>query len=285
MTNEKAKEFFSAYYEETLEAGLRLSFEQKLKADRSLKEEYDSFVRAMDSLGVLKFEEIEIPHDLHEQISARLDRHLYEKKQSAKPAWNTWFRSLAFAGIGAVAIIGAMLALTNRGGGVAGDPATSSFGSSTKEQIKYSIKNDGVTLSFAPNSPKTVIITNGGKEVTHTIVGDGKMPALSTLLSNSLPSASVFGIQISGEKGTTYVVIPGTARSSVSKGEGTVVDFAKAASDFYRMPIRVSTVVPNERIVWAFTSPNAVAESGKALGSNYSVTLLDSGMLEVEQRP
>ncbi|HTQ08499.1 MAG TPA: hypothetical protein VMI31_00360, partial [Fimbriimonadaceae bacterium] len=92
MTNEKAREFFSAYHEGTLEPGFRVSFEQKLKSDYAVRHEFESFVRAMEKLDALRDEEIEIPADLHDRITARLDRHLYERRKSATPSWSVWIR-------------------------------------------------------------------------------------------------------------------------------------------------------------------------------------------------
>jgi hypothetical protein len=283
MTNEKARDFFSAYYEGNLESNLSVSFEQKLKADGNLKQDYDAFVRAMDSLDALKFEEISIPEDLHERISARLDRHIFETKRTAAPTWNTWLRGLAFAGIGVIALAGAFFAINSRGD-VQGSTAIG-WNPPAKERISYSISSEGVTFKFAPVSRKTVIVSDGqGKEMRRATVGDRENPELNTLLSNPLPTASVFGIQVVGEPGITYVAVPGTIKSSINKGEGTVVDLAKAISDFYKMPVRIQTAVPNERTSWSFSSIDAVSESSKALGPNYQVTLLENNMLEAERK-
>ncbi|HWA84386.1 MAG TPA: hypothetical protein VG820_13170, partial [Fimbriimonadaceae bacterium] len=190
MTNEKARDFFSAYHEGTLESGLRVSFEQKLKADADLRREFDSFTRAMDDLDVMKFEEIAIPDDLHERISARLDRHIYEKKRSATPHWTTWLRGLGFAGIGAAAILGAVFSLNSGGGANSVVPA----GISTSDQIAFGMTADGVNITFAPNSVKTIVITNAGKEVVRKTIGDAASPKFRTVLSNTLANASVFGV-------------------------------------------------------------------------------------------
>jgi hypothetical protein len=283
MTHEKARDFFSAYYEGNLEPNLSVSFEQKLKADATLKEDYEAFARAMDSLDVLKFEEISIPEDLHERISARLDRHIYEKKRTATPSWNTWLRGLGFAGVAAVAIVGAFFALNGRGHGNEASPL--GWNPPAKETISYTVSSEGVTFKFAPVSQKTVVVTNGqGKEVSRSTVGDQANPELNTLLNNPLPTASVFGIQVLGEREITYIAVPGRIRASISKGEGTVVDLARAISDFYRLPVKIQTSVPNERTSWSFSSTDAVTESREALGLNYQVTLLENNMLEAERK-
>jgi hypothetical protein len=283
MTHEKARDFFSAYYEDSLEPNLRVSFEQKLKADPNLRDDYDAFVRAINQLDGLKMEEIAIPEDLHERISARLDRHIYDRNRNAAPAWNTWLRGFAFAGIGAVAILGAFFTLNNRGGDVTGSGM--GWTPPARETISYTVSSNGVTFKFAPVSQKTVVVTDGqGKELSRSTIGDQANPALNTLLSNPLPTASVFGIQVVGEAMVTYIAVPGKLRASINAGEGTVIDLAKAISDFYRMPVKIQTAVPNERTSWSFSSTDAVTESSKALGANYQVTLLQNNMLEAERK-
>lgn len=281
MTNEKARDFFSAYHEGTLEQGLRVSFEQKLKGEADLRREYDSFVRAMSDLDLMKFEEIAVPEDLHENISARLDRHIFERKRSATPHWSQWLRGLGFAGVGAVAILGAIFALNNNSGGT-GPAAAGSI--STTDQIAFTVAPDGVSVTFAPASVKTIVVTNAGKEVVRKTIGDAAAPKFKTVLSNSLPNSSVFGVQIEGEPTANFIALPGRIRSSINKGEGTVVDMAKAISDFYRMPVSLSTNSPQERSSWLFASSDPVGESSKAAGTSYTVTLLQNGMLEIDQK-
>lgn len=281
MTNEKARDFFSAYYEGSLEPGLCVSFEQKLKADISLKDEYRAFERAMESLGTLQFEEIEIPHDLHERISARLDRDIYERKRNAKPALSLWIRSLAFSGVAALAIVGAIFAMNARSG-----EANTASGAPlpANANVVYTVNGDDISLKYAPASTKVVVITNDeGKELSRNEVGGDGKPDLKTVLSNPLPNAAVFGIQIEGEASPSFVAVYGTERSSINKGEGTVVDFAKAVADYYHTHVMVNTSTPTERVNWTFTTSDVVSEASRVVGSNYTVTLLKNGMLEIER--
>jgi|SRR5579862_5686995 len=281
MTHEKARDFFSAYHEGTLEAGLCVSLEQKLKLDSDLRHEYDSFVRTIGELDALKFEEIEIPSDLHEHISARLDLHIHERKRNAAPSWALWLRGLSFAGVATLAILGAILAINFRNDHVT---LQGPFPVSAKDQMSYSVSKEGITLRYAPTSIKTVAITNEGKELSRTTVGDSTTPELKTLLTNSLQGASVFAIQIDGQSDQAFVALPGGTRSSVNKGDGTVVDLVKAVSDYFRVPVTLETHVPGDRKGWMFTTTDAVTETSKALGPDYGVTLLHDGRLEIEQK-
>jgi hypothetical protein len=281
MTNEKARDFFSAYYEGSLEPGLCVSLEQKLSVDGSLKDEYQAFERAMSSLDTLKFEEITIPDDLHERISARLDRDIYERKRNAKPALGVWLRGLTLAGVAAAAIIGTIFAMNARS-----EEASAGVGAPlpAKAHLVYTIQGDQVALKYAPASSKTVVITDGeGKVLSRNVVGGDQKPDLKSVLENPLPNAAVFGIQIEGEDTPSYVVVYGSERTNINHGEGTMVDLAKAVADFYHTHVMLKTGVPTERTSWTFSTSDVVTEVSRVVGSNYTVTLLKDGMLEIER--
>jgi len=244
-----------------------------------LRREYDAFVRAMDQLDLMKFETIEVPADLHEKVSARLDKHIYDKKGKSAPLLGGWLRSLSFAGLAAVAIAGAFFALNARG-----NNPTSNILNVSKDEITYSLTSDGVAIKVIAGSPKTISVLNEGKVLSQSVVGTAKDGEFRTLLTNSQANSSIFTIQISGAPGGTFIALPGTTRSSVGKGEGTVVDLAKAISDFYRMPVKLYAKMPTEQANWSFTSPDAVSESSKAVGQNYTVTQIQGGMLEIDQK-
>ena len=53
MNHDKAREFFSAYYEGTLESGLRQQLEARFRADAHLKADYAAFVETIEALGEL----------------------------------------------------------------------------------------------------------------------------------------------------------------------------------------------------------------------------------------
>jgi len=229
----------------------------------------------MDELGSLKFEHIEIPHDLHERISARLDLHIYDQKRKPGFAWNAWLRNLAYAGIGAVVIAGSIVALNSRGnvGGAEILPTNSNV-----DTITLSASSDGVLLHFALGSLKSIVVTDAqGKAQYH------RSTVRDTLLSNPLGSAVILGIQFDGGSSIRYVAIPGKDRSPINKGEGTVVDLAKAAADYYRVPVSVETGTPNQRESWTFGSTDVVGELSKTLTKSYGVTLGQNNILEIKE--
>ncbi len=283
MTNEKARDFFSAYYEGTLEPGLSVSLAQRLKADSTLSNEYASFARAMDQLGTLKFEEIASPDDLNEKISARLDRYIYDQKRSAKPALTIWLRNLGFGTIAAAAIIGAVISL--RGGssstapaGVFNPPAPAS------DKISYSVSPEGVTVKIAPATSKTIIVTDDkGVEKSREVAGDATHPEVVNLLKNDGPNAAIFQIRALDDPSGSYVAIPGKVRTTVNAGEGTIVDLAQAMSNYFGVPVSLKAPRPAVKVAWTFASHNPVEEAGKALGPGFRVTLLQSDILQIEQ--
>ena len=69
MTNDKAREFFSAYHEGTLEPGLCASLERRLEGDASLQAEYAAFAETVESLNSMRFESVEIPAYLGDRIA------------------------------------------------------------------------------------------------------------------------------------------------------------------------------------------------------------------------
>jgi len=282
MTNEKARDFFSAYYEGSLEAGLNLSMEQRLKADPELSAEYASFVETLDHLGTLKFEEIAIPADLNEKIAARLDRFVYEEKRNAKPALTLWLRNFGFAAVAAAAIAGAVISLRGRGdtakAGLAPDLAAAS------DHISYDVSNDGVKVHFVPGTAKTVVITDEqGKERSREAIGDAAHPEMLSVLANDRASATIFEIRGATDPVGSYIAIPGKVHSTINAGEGTTVALAKALSDYYRIPVTLRVNQPNATVSWTFSSADSVAEASKSLGAAYRVTLLQSNILQIEQ--
>src|SRR5438270_5999926 len=96
MNLAKAKDYFSAYYEGSLDRGLRQSFEARLNEDAQLQAEYRAFERTMRDLGAMGQIEIEPPEDLHDKIAARLDYALWEQKRQKAPLMGVpWWKGLA----------------------------------------------------------------------------------------------------------------------------------------------------------------------------------------------
>lgn len=265
MTNEKAREFFSAYSEGTLDAGLAQSFEAKLKADETLRIEYEQFETTLKELESLRFEQIEIPFDLNDRISAAVDKSVYDMKRTAQPGWALWLRNLAFAGLAAGAVFGAYLSI-NRGGGeapVEAGIAPGSKGSKTIEQIEFSKTPKGVSLEFKPTDQHTISIRGGdaGEQKFET----GKELWLHEL-KNSQPDSALFEIDVQGEVPATVVIVPGTTRNEIEVTQGTVATLAQEIADKFGVPVVLKTSKAQVEISWtALDGSDALKTSEVAL--------------------
>ncbi|MCH7945048.1 MAG: hypothetical protein IIC73_03415, partial [Armatimonadetes bacterium] len=122
MNQSKARDFYSAYFEGTLDSGLTQAFERALRTEAEIKAEYEQFVRVMDDLKACR-SPVEAPDDLHLKIRERVDAHILstERQERAGVLFFAW-KPLAYGAIAAVAIIAAVASLSNRSAG-SGGPA------------------------------------------------------------------------------------------------------------------------------------------------------------------
>lgn len=255
MTNEKAREYFSAYSEGTLDAGLSHSFEAKLKVDATLRGEYDQFVSMLKELEALRFEEIEVPFDLNDRISAAIDKDIYDRKRAAKPSWTVWLKTLGFAGLAAAALYGAYLSINSvPSKGMAGAGALPPVNQSKPtvrtdivEQIEYSKSGTGVKMYFRPSEAHHVEIKGGSEGVNaYTVDNQGWFNDLT----NSQPTAAVFTIDVKGETEPTIVIVPGTERKPITAGNGSLVELAIAVADQFGVPVVVRSAQKDSELAW-----------------------------------
>lgn len=248
MTNEKAREYFSAYSEGTLDAGLAQSFEVKLKADQTLRAEYEQFEATLKKLESLRFEQIEVPFDLNDRISAAVDKSIYDKKRTAQPGWALWLRNFAFAGLAAGAVFGAYLSI-NRGGddGSAKANILDIRGPKSIEQVEFSRTPKGVGLEYKPTEKHTISIRGGdaGEQKFET----GKELWLHEL-KNSQPDSALFEIDVQGEVPATVVIVPGTIRNEIEVSQGTVAALAQEIADKFGVPVVLKTSKAQVEISW-----------------------------------
>lgn len=280
MNNEKAREYFSAYSEGTLDAGLAQSFEAKLKADANLRGEYEQFEATLKELESLRFEKIETPFDLNERIGAAIDRSLYEKKRAAAPSWTLWLRNVAFAGLAAAALFGAYYTLNMKGEGQVA-PAGGVVAPSKQpiEQIEYSKTKNGVQMNYRPTE-KHVVSIKGGSEGEKSFEVDNS--GWLNELKNDQPEAATFTVDVKGEVPSTIVVVPGTERSSGATGQGNVVDFAKAIANHFGKPVVLRSTNISTELAWHFGSGDASQEVSAALnGLPFGTELRESGVLSI----
>lgn len=274
MTNEKAREYFSAYSEGTLDAGLAHSFEAKLNADSSLKLEFDQFEATLKELELLRYEQVEVPFDLNDRIGAAIDRNLYEKKHAAQPKWMFWLRNAAFAGLAAAAVFGAYVSINAgaNGGPIEAGPGLSPRPSATIEQIEYSRNEKGVHMKYQPSTPHSVTVKGGSEGEKKFEVGRN---GWLNELENSQPAAASFSIDVEGETPATVVVVPGTERISSSTGHGSLVEFAKAIANKYGVPVVIKSSKTAGEVSWDLADPDALKAAQTALQTSFAVDLRD----------
>lgn len=258
MTNEKAREYFSAYSEGTLDAGLAQSFEAKLRMDSGLKAEYEQFESTLKELESLRFEQVEVPFDLNDRISAAVDKSIYEKKRTAQPAWTVWLRNLAFGGLATAALFGGYLSIVNRSGDSNPSVPASPFPSETAkpniEQIEYKSIPNGVRMEYKPTDKHTVSI-KGGSEGEKTFNVDSTL--WLNRLTNDQPSSAVFTVEVKGEVPATMVVVPGTEKKDSTTGQGSILELAKAAADKYGVPVILKSNQAQSEISWNLAGEDA----------------------------
>ena len=280
MNQEKAKEFFSPYYEGSLDAGLAQQLEAALGRDASLRADFKQFEQTYEDLGSLKFETIEIPFDLNERIAARIDRHVYEQRTSRQPIWTLWMRNVAIAGVSAVAILGAALSL-RRAQGPTSTANLVPVGTSPQDEISIEPSGSGATLRFKPAEPQVLIIRQGlkGPERRRVSVDES---GLSTSLENPNPSSTVFEVDVQSDPRPALIALPGTQGARSRTGEGNLETFAKAMADFYRIPVEIHVSKPNVNVAWKFDSIDPQEAAASTLSAQrYSIDRRTNGLLVI----
>lgn len=285
MTHDKARDFFSAYHEGSLEAGLRISFEQKLSAEADLRAEYDRFVATLEQLSSLREVQVEVPHDLNERIAARLDKHLWEQKQAAPKPWMARFRLIAFSGAAVVLLAGAAISLRNRGNGPI--PANVLPIGSASEQLSIGVKQDGLTVEFAPQTKQTVAFRMEPDTKPFAEVTVDRTTPLKRQLLNRNPETDLVSIQVLDAPKDDHLVvaIPGERPGKAAAGSGTLEEFAKVLATRYRVPVVLSDVKdPLMQVTWDLDAGDARHAAEAALkGQQLSVDSRDGGMVTISR--
>lgn len=282
MNSIKARDFFSAYFEGSLEPGLKQAFERALRTDAIVQAEYTQFERVMAQLDTLHDEAVNPPADLHERISARLDRSIYEaERQKPKSIFMSW-RSLAYGGLAAALILGAVLSLN-----VSDDPArTSGFvppisrGSETVAPPSLLATPTGLNLQYRSLKEGIVYVKAGieGRVVQQIAISADQ--SIDSPLNNRSQEAALLQIVFPHGERPLLVALPGQARSEVRDGEGTIADLAVALAGVYGAPVEVRVQDPGKRTNWRLEAEDAVDAISSVVGpSGITLERQASGLL------
>jgi len=245
MNHDKAREFFSAYYEGALDAGVRQALDQRMSVDPALRSDYAAFAETMRVLDRIDQEDVAVPIYLSDRIATRLEQER-EKSGRRAPTLGVWLRGLAFAGLGAAAITGAVLSFGSRSSlSSAGIVSAGPEGS----QPTFSGAGSSVTMNYRPHDDRAVIVFSGtsNREVQRFTV-DADAP--SHPFENRLPGTALFRIEVPMDHFTALLAIPGPSGGAVASGSGTVRDFTVALASRYHVPVLLRTTDDQKRLTW-----------------------------------
>jgi len=279
MNHDKAREFFSVYFEGALDGGLKQSFESNLRNDGVLQSDYAAFVETVRELDTLKYEEIEIPVFLSDRIATRLEQVQAEKK-SGLPAWTSWIRGLAFTGLAAAAIIFALPIIR---GGSDVNTAGLNLGSNL-DQIVFKADGAKVILKYQSSNPRTLVVSSptNGKEIQRFNLNGQR---LDSPVQNSLSKSVIFKVEAIGDKSASLIAVPGQKRDLAKTGEGTVQDLALAIAGHYLIPVEILAADVTHHVSWNFSSSDARAAANQAVEADgFSVDQRQDGLIEIQDR-
>jgi len=280
MNHDKAREFFSAYYEGTLDGGLRQSLEAKLKADADLQSDYAAFVETVEELNALKSEEIEIPIFLSDRIATRLEQVQTDRKTGFE-TWALWLRGVTVAGLGAAAILFAIPFV--KGNHSASNAGAISSGA-TQDEINFKTEGSKLMLQYQASGTKTIVVSSPstGKEIQRFSLNGQK---IESPIENSLSNGVLFKIEAVGDKNSRMIAVPGSSLDKTRTGSGSIQDLAVAIAGHYRIPVVVDASDVTRHVSWSFSSPDARSAASQALKTEgYSVDQRQEGMLQIMDR-
>lgn len=260
MNAHKAREYFSAHYEGSIDRGLGESFERVLKSDAQVQAEYRAFCRTMDHLNSLQELAPEPPMDLHERIMAKLDLNVWEQKQHQRTGGFTWWKtSLVATAVLAVAAFGVIRATSDSTIDVVESNVVPSMSPGARLDVKPTA--EGVILNYPRVSQREVIIRDGqGNEQERLkLLNQG---IENKLLTNGGEAAVLVEIEIGNS--TTWIAIPGKSTSIEAVGQGDLKQLALDIANQCRIPVIVQS---QEAILspWTIDSSNAHQSAETAL--------------------
>lgn len=246
MNLNKAREYFSAYYEGTLDKGLSQSFERSLREDAQLQAEYKAFESTMTELSSLSLVEVELPDDLHEKISARLDRQIWESKQTQRGGIRQWFRIAAIGGL-AAAVLGIAIFQSSRNDKAIEANPIPTLANQSKMEINPDAK--GISFSYVTSQRRTIVIADqAGKELDRIV-----LPANEQIknkpLQNPNQHATLLSITI-GDEPPIWVALPGTGSSQFTPGTGTLKQFIQSLAEGYKTSVILNAGQVDREVTW-----------------------------------
>lgn len=280
MTNDKAREYFSAFQEGVLEPGLRASLERKLHEDASLQAEYEAFATTLESLSALRTERIEIPTYLDDRISARLEA---TRNVATAPFWAAWMTPFrATQGPRYVYALGLATALLVAAVGLRGMKSERALKadliSSGSEAVRWTAEGGDVVARIAGGGARRVTVTPEGGTTQDYEVATGQ--PLELTLRNPNPGSRRFTLR-DGE--TLTVAVPGLRPMALGAGSGTVSELASALADAYRVTVVVKGTPIGATVRWKFEGTDARLAAEHSLGGRGNASMMADNVLLIGQ--
>jgi|CXWL01.1.fsa_nt_gi hypothetical protein len=288
MNAKKAQEYFSLYFEGELTGGLLEQFERTLKTDAQVQAEFRAFTQAMQSLEGLKVPIADPEFDLHEAISQRLDKHLYEvDRKPVNQFWTSW-RKLAVGGIAVLAVVGAFASIWNRGKSHEANPFPIPGASKVDKRTRTSfdmtrmellLVENTWTLNYRASEPETITISSEGtpEKVGHLAIND----TLESPLRNSGTESILMAVRSNRVQNSAYIALPSESQARLrNEGTGTLGQFATVLSATFGKPVVVIAKESEATFSWTLGKISDVAsitEIVKAFG--YSVEQKENGVI------
>lgn len=283
MNKAKARDFFSDYYEGTLDKGLRQVFERVLADDAALKAEYEEFKVLMGDLDSLNLVEVPEPAFLSERIQSRVHAALDAQEKPAGGAWWLSWGRWAFAGVAAFAILGIAISINRVASGqvtqaglIGGAPASTA---EIAPRLDYT-EEKGLAIELRPLQEANVIIRNGrtGKVIVRKTVAPGQY--YREELVNQGSRAMLVEVQFVPDYPQQRVALPGAEPAPQSKGSGTVADLALALADTFNKPVQLEVSNLDAPVVWDFAKGDAIDAARDVVRDlNLSLELRANGIL------
>jgi hypothetical protein len=254
MNLNKARDFYSAYYEQSLDEGLRQAFERAMAQDAQVSAEYRQFVRIMEELKALDVP-VAVPSDLHAKIRSKVDAHINGLESKSKaPSWFFGWKPIAYGAMASVLIIAGLISLSNKG---SKSIATAGMGPVAEASPKLTVESGVLTLRFATARANGVTVTDvaeGRSLFSQQLSGQ----QLVTPIENSSEDAVLVSIQFSSQYDPLVVAVPGSELGTEQEGSGTLADMALALAERYAAPIVIPAGSANLKVDWQFVGTDAL---------------------------
>jgi len=286
MNANRAREVFSEIHEGVADAHTRKVFERALEQDPELRQEYAEFVRAMELLSDMGATPVEVPADLHEIISARVDRHVWEAGQAKKrriwglPSW-------AVGGLATVAVAASLVAVvarSNQSTGIAGiTPVPPSVIKVKPAKAEFTFTGGQVRLSVSADRAVSVTVKRSDSDVV-----EGKYDVVDTKtivdapLINKESDPVALTVRFSDGQTPMFIVLPGTERNSVLTGEGDLNAVAKAVAGHFGTPVILTETANPKTYSWTFNADDTADDvRARLIAAGVGVEILPTGLLRI----